>query len=102
MKMYLTSYEQEMNQQQEAINTNCINHTQDWTLENTHSRSTLHCIYIRKDQFTRFKELVVSYIGTDAWSQTFNSMQSYSQILTDPLLTVSLRKRPLLSAPRLI
>jgi hypothetical protein len=33
--MYLTSYEQEMNQQQEAINTNCINHTQDWTLENT-------------------------------------------------------------------
>jgi hypothetical protein len=25
----------------------------------------LHCI--RKDQFTRFKELVVSYIGTDAW-----------------------------------
>jgi hypothetical protein len=38
--------------------------------------SALHCI--RKDQFTRFKELVVSYIGTDAWlpSQTFNSMES--------------------------
>ena len=31
--------------------------------------SALHCI--RKDQFTRFKELVISYIGTDAWSQTF-------------------------------
>jgi hypothetical protein len=27
----------EMNQQQEAINTICINHTQDWTLENTHA-----------------------------------------------------------------
>jgi hypothetical protein len=40
-KMYLTSYEQEMNQQQEAINTNCINHTQDWTLENTHSHKEL-------------------------------------------------------------
>jgi hypothetical protein len=39
--MYLTSYEQEMNQQQEAINTNCINHTQDWTLENTHSHKEL-------------------------------------------------------------
>ena len=41
MKMYLTSYKQEMNQQQEAINTNCINHTQDWTLENTHSHKEL-------------------------------------------------------------
>ena len=41
MKMYLTSYEQEMNQQQEAINTNCIYHTQDWTLENTHSHKEL-------------------------------------------------------------
>ena len=27
--------------QQEAINTNCINHTQDWTLENTHSHKEL-------------------------------------------------------------
>ena len=30
-----------MNQQHEAINTNCINHTQDWTLENTHSHKEL-------------------------------------------------------------
>jgi hypothetical protein len=30
-----------LNQQQEAINTNCINHTQDWTLENTHSHKEL-------------------------------------------------------------
>ena len=38
---FQSSYEQEMNQQQEAINTNCINHTQHWTLENTHSHNEL-------------------------------------------------------------
>jgi hypothetical protein len=43
--------------------------------------SELHCI--RKDQFTRFKELVISYIGTDAWSQTFNSMQSLVKLILD-------------------
>ena len=46
--------------------------------------SALHCI--RKDQLTRFKELVVSYIGTDAWSQlfeTFNSMQSLVKLILD-------------------
>lgn len=43
--------------------------------------SALHCI--RKDQFTRFKELVISYIGTDAWSQTFNSMQSLVKLILD-------------------
>jgi hypothetical protein len=26
---------------EEAINTNCINHTQDWTLENTHSHKEM-------------------------------------------------------------
>ena len=41
MKMYLTSYEQEVNQQQEAVNTNCINYIHDWTLENTHSHKEL-------------------------------------------------------------
>ena len=40
-KLRFFSNEQEMNQQQEAINTNCINHTQDWTLENTHSHILL-------------------------------------------------------------
>jgi hypothetical protein len=40
-KLRFFSNEQEMNQQQEAINTNCINHTQDWTLENTHSHKEL-------------------------------------------------------------
>ena len=43
--------------------------------------SALHCI--RKDQVTRFKELVVSYIGTDAWSQTFNSMESLVKLILD-------------------
>jgi hypothetical protein len=43
--------------------------------------SALHCI--RKDQFTRFQELVISYIGTDAWSQTFNSMQSLVKLILD-------------------
>ena len=36
-----------------------------------------------KNQFTRFKELVISYIGTDAWSQTFNSMQSLVKLILD-------------------
>jgi hypothetical protein len=43
--------------------------------------SALH--YIRKDQFTRFKELVISCIGTEAWSQTFNSMQSLVKLILD-------------------
>ena len=43
--------------------------------------SALHCI--RKNQFTRFKELVISYIGTDAWSHTFNSMQSLVKLILD-------------------
>jgi hypothetical protein len=43
--------------------------------------SALH--WIRKNQFTRFKELVISYIGTDAWSQTFNSMQSLVKLILD-------------------
>ena len=40
-KLRFFSNEQEMNQQQEAINTNCINHPQDWTLEHTHSHKEL-------------------------------------------------------------
>ena len=43
--------------------------------------SALHCI--RKDQFTRVNELVVSYTGTDAWTQTFNSMESLVKLILD-------------------